>query len=272
MKESKRGALISVVIIAFSVFVNIYIPEENLLQEIFSAVLDGGVASTLILLVTYFVEERKTIYNFYVAADTYTEKMRLFSKYLAEASYILEQNEENTESVLTAVDKYIEKISCELHEEYVIIQKETREFEEHAIKILGRSAIRYYMREFYNATKVDMEFIKMCEEMIYRNELYGKCDSKMHYVYKELFSIFIERDENYAENFVLVRCKILDEILKKFVSKKYISLRKGGEPYRDTEYEVSSDRLIITRISSGRSVRINKKPLQCESFWDIKSI
>lgn len=267
MKESKWGICISGIVLILSILIVLVVNEECMFRDALLVGLDGGFASILILVVTYFTEERKSIYNFYIAAERYTEKLRCFSQYLAESNVEIEKIEEekdkrgkksevNEFKIMENVLNRLEKVCEELYEEFKVMQKETREFEAYSIKNSKRYRIKFYMREIYNSSKGVMDCIKNCDELQRRSNLLsmeGNCEA-ITFVYYELCSYFIEKDEKDKDKYILVKCKNPDYFLGKFISKGCISLRGGGFVNRNAEYKKiweADDAMVDSDFSNG---------------------
>ena len=233
----------------------VYVQENNICYNLFSASFGGVAVSWVVAVITYFTEERKIIYNFYVAADRYTEKLRCFSHFLAESYMCLENEKYESDKLKTrcVVLNRLERIFDELYEEYIVIQRETREFEAYHIKNTKRYDIKWYMREFYDSTKAVVNCIRSCEEIDYHNKLREKNNyDKVEFIYNKLCSFFLERDNN---KFILIKCKHLDYILDKFIVYGFMALRKGGKVIRNSEYEI---------ISSNKNIKFSNGLVQDE--------
>lgn len=275
MRESKFGMCISIAVTIVSVLVVLFIQEESIIKSVFSVVLDGGFVSTLILVITYYTEERKSLYKFYTAADRYTEIVRRFSQYLADSNVIIskETEEEKRQKTMEKVMGRLEKIYEDLYIEYSVIQEETRFFEAYSIKGSKRDDIKRCMRTLYNHIKIDLECIKICEEKYYTNQLYGDESYEVIKVnYDQLCNNFIRKDE--LNKFMLRSCVLLDAILNIFISKKIIYLRNDKKTKRNSKYEVSfenneiNDTKKIYAIHEDRRCRDSVLPQK--RFWRIK--
>ena len=250
MREIKIGIWISIIVTMLAIFTTIFLPEESILKNIFSVVLDGGVAAILILVITYYTEERKSIYNFYIAADTYVEILRSFSCDLAKVHVHFTETESKEEKKLLMeyVMRQLEVTYDKLYEEALIIREETRIFEADSSK----SKVQYLMRELYDTIKVDLNCMKNCKRINFYRELYVDEEYELlKRVYDKIILTFIGNKEKEENIFICVRCKSIDEILKKFVYEKWIVLRGGGEKRRDDEYEIVCNEKTIENLFRG---------------------
>lgn len=236
MKESKYSIYALGFILFINLFIIKYVDKNNIFFNIFSASFGGVAVSWVVAVITYFTEERKAIYNFYIAAEKYLEKLICFSQFLAESYMCLENETFESDKLETryVVLNRLEKICDELYEEYIIIQKETREFEAYSFKGKKRRAIQYYMRKTYDKIFDILNCIKNCVELNYRNSLNKQQNyEKTISVYDTVYSALIEKKESENE-YIPIECKKIDNFLNEFIKLKCISLRKGGIPIRNT--------------------------------------
>lgn len=272
MKESKYSIYVLGSILFINLIIIIYVDKNNVFYNIFSASFGGVAVSWVVAIIAYFTEERKTIYNFYIATDRYLEKLICLSQFLAESYMYLENEKDEIDKLETrhVVVNRLEKVCDELYEEYIIIQKETREFEAYSFKGNKRNDIQYYMRETYKIIDDILNCIRNCVELNYRNNLNEKENyEKVISIYDTIYCALIEKDENKNE-YILIKCKKISYFLNEFIKHQYISLREGGIPIRNTIVKNSdfSNRIVPKSFS----VCINPKHCVMEFDYNIDDI
>lgn len=275
MKESKY----SIFILGSILFANLIIilcvqNEDSAILKIFSASFGGVAVSWVVAIITYFAEERKSIYNFYVAADRYTEKLRSFSQYLVESNICIDKAVGETKRFekLERVLFRLEKIFDELYEEFLVMQNETREYEAYFFKVgEKRYRIRYYMRQIYDSSKDVLYSIKTCEELKHRSRLLNlnadEYYKKMTSIYQQLCSILINKDN---DKYILIKCKDPDYFLEQFIKYRCIALRNGGIVKRNAEYAIPRDMFSNGMVPKEYSVRVKGLAIESDidAWWE----
>lgn len=251
MKESKYSIYVLGSILFINLIIIIYVDQNNVFYNIFSASFGGVAVSWVVAIITYLTEKRKLVYNFYNAAERYAENINYFSKLIIETNAMMKDGKFQDGIYMNYIFEKVEKLYTDLYNDFSIIQEETRKIESSSLK-RNIHEVGFYMRKFYKAIKDDMKVLKSCLEILKYEKIKFDGDIKtLKTVYDSIFSIFkIQLKE---DTFELIKCKELYDILDNINNRYNILSQVQDGVCREIDYRLKYTKKSCTEIVNNKS-------------------